>query len=106
MALVQQFGSASFQKREKASKDLLHLGRSAYPALLSGSSDANTEVRFRCRQLLPQIYELELKARLDAFLADVEGKKEHDLPGLTRFRKSFGFDNRARELYVSMLRAA
>jgi hypothetical protein len=103
--LVRSLGSPSFQAREKASKELLQLGRTAYPALLTGITDANPEVRFRCRHLLPRIYDLELQARLDAFLADTGGKQEHDLPGLTRFRKFFGFDNAARELFVGMIRA-
>jgi hypothetical protein len=103
--LIRSLGSPSFQTREKASKDLLQLGRSAYPALLTGVTDANPEVRFRCRQLLPRIYDMELQARLDAFLADTEGKKDHDLPGLARFRKFFGFDQNARDFFVSMLRA-
>jgi hypothetical protein len=81
------------------------MGRSAYAALMLGTSDPNPEVRFRCRQLLPRIFELEMQARLEAFLADPDGKKDHDLPGLSRFRKMFGLGPAARELFVSMIRS-
>lgn len=103
--LIRDLGNPSYQAREKASRELLHLGRAAYPALVTGASDRDPEVRFRCRQLLPRIFDLELQARIDAFLADPEGKKDHDLPGLDRFRKMFGLDKAARDLFVSMVRA-
>lgn len=103
--LIRSLGNASYQTREKASRELLHLGRAAYPALVTGTADPDPEVRSRCRQLLPRIFDLELQARLDAFLADPDGKKEHDLPGLSRFRKMFGLDKTARDLFVSMIRA-
>ena len=103
--LVQTLGSPSYHAREKAGRELLHMGRSAYSALQVGALDANPEIRFRCRQLLPRIYDLELKARIEAFLDDEDGKKAHDLPGWTRFRAQVGQDPMARNLYVEMLRA-
>lgn len=103
--LVRSLGSPSFQAREKASKELVQLGRSAYPALLTGMNDANPEVRSRCRHLLPLFYEMEMRYRIDAFLADPETIKEHLIPGLTRFRKFVGSENDGRDLFISMIRA-
>ena len=45
------------------------------------NTDADPEVRARCRALLPKATAAEMKARLDTFLADADGKYEHDLPG-------------------------
>ncbi|MBY0459268.1 MAG: hypothetical protein K2V38_18215, partial [Gemmataceae bacterium] len=70
----------------------------------------------------PKATALEMKARLDAFLADTEGKYEHDLPGWTRLRAvvrgewtAFGWTfaarprpaatKAARELFVEFLNA-
>ena len=40
----------------------------------------------RCSSLLPRAASLDIKARLDVFLADAEGEYEHDLPGWNQFR--------------------
>lgn len=85
--LVQQLGSEQFAEREKAEQALAAMGRLARPALLEGvNSDPNPEVRSRCSALLPKANALDIKARLEVFLADAEGKYEHDLPGWNQFR--------------------
>jgi hypothetical protein len=98
--LVRQLGSEQFTEREEAEAALAKMGRYARPALLEGvNTDPNQEVRARCSSLLPKANALDLQARLDVFLADVEGKFEHDLPGWNQFRatvcqdwKLFGYD--------------
>ncbi|MCI0704359.1 MAG: hypothetical protein L0241_25145 [Planctomycetia bacterium] len=85
--LVQQLGSEEFAERENAQQELAEMGRLARPALLEGvNTDPDPEVRLRCAQLLPNATALDIKARLDTFLADTEGKYEHDLPGWKEFR--------------------
>lgn len=85
--LVQQLGSEEFAAREEAEQALAAMGRLARPALLEGaSSDPSPEVRARCESLLPRASALDMKARLEVFLADAEGKYEHDLPGWNQFR--------------------
>jgi hypothetical protein len=86
-ALVQQLGSEQFLERERAEQALVGMGRLARPALLEAvNSDPNPEVRNRCSLLLPKANALDLKARLEVFLADVDGRYEHDLPGWNEFR--------------------
>jgi hypothetical protein len=86
-ALVQKLGSPEFEVREEAEAALARMGRSARPALLEGvRNDPDPEVRARCSTLLPLATALEMKARLEVFLADTEGKYEHDFPGWNEFR--------------------
>ena len=85
--LVQQLGSEQFAEREKAEIELAKMGRLARPALVEGANtDPSQEVRARCSSLLPKAVSLDIKARLDVFLADADGKFEHDLPGWNQFR--------------------
>lgn len=85
--LVRQLGSEQYAVREKAEAALAQMGRLARPALLEGvTSDPSQEVRTRCTGLLPKATSLEMRARLDVFLADVDGEYEHDLPGWNQFR--------------------
>jgi len=85
--LVQQLGSEQFSEREEAEESLAKMGRLARLALLEGvNADPNPEIRTRCESLLPRANHLEMKARLEVFLADTEGKYEHDLPGWNQFR--------------------
>ena len=85
--LVQQLGSEQFPEREKAEDELAKMGRLARPALVEGANtDPSQEVRARCSSLLPRAASLDIKARLDVFLADAEGEYEHDLPGWNQFR--------------------
>jgi hypothetical protein len=103
--LVRALGDHSYKVREQAGRDLLQMGRAAFPALQQGLLDENPEVRARCRRLWPIIFEIDLQARLDSFLTDTEGKQPHDLPGWSRFSKLVGDDRSARELFAKMLRA-
>jgi hypothetical protein len=102
--LVRQLGDHSFASREQATRELFRLGLAAKEALLAGSRDPDLEIRRRCRDLLPTILEADHRARLEAFIADKDGKQKHDLPGWERYRKVVGEDAAARELFVAMQR--
>jgi hypothetical protein len=102
--LVRRLGDHSFEAREQASKELLRLGLAAKPALLAGARDPDLEIRRRCNDLLPAILEADRLVRLEAFIADKEGKRKHDLPGWERYRRVAGEDPAARELFVAMQR--
>ncbi|MCE9564965.1 MAG: hypothetical protein K8U57_23265 [Planctomycetes bacterium] len=85
--LVQKLGSEAYAEREEAELSLAKMGRLARVALFDGlHNDPNAEVRTRCQELLPKATHLEMKARLAVFLADTEGKFEHDLAGWNQFR--------------------
>lgn len=119
--LVRQLGSEVFAEREGAESGLVAMGRLARTALADGASlDPDPEIRARCRELLPRAVAIEMRARLDTFLADAAGRYEHDLPGWTRLRATvrgewtaFGWtftarpdaDKAARELFVEFLKA-
>ena len=120
-ALVQKLGSEAFVDRETAERDLAAMGRLARLALLDGvNRDPDPEIRARCRSLLPRANADEMTARLDAFMADTDGKFEHDLPGWHELRsvvrgewKVLGWtfssrpdaDKAARELFLEFINA-
>jgi hypothetical protein len=101
--LVRQLGSDVFAEREKASEQLKDLGLAAKVALEKGCADDDAEIRRRCQELLPALVEVDLHNRIAAFLADKEGKGQHDIPFLTAFRKIAGNDAGSRQLFAEML---
>jgi hypothetical protein len=104
--LVRQLGSDLYREREEAQSELSKMGRLARVAIVEGATnDADPEIRQRCARLLPRASSDDLKARIDTFLADTEGKYDHDLPGLKTFRKSVGSTEKARALYVDILKS-
>jgi hypothetical protein len=100
--LVRQLASPAYSEREAATADLARMGRLARPALAAAAADPDPEVRARAARLLPRAEADELAARLDAFLADAQGKYKHDLPGWAAFRKQAGADDKARALYAAI----
>lgn len=103
--LVKRLAAPDYHEREQASRELLALGRKAYPALEDGTRADDPEVRARCRRLLPMILDLELKARLEAFIADPDGKGQHELPGWARWQTLLGRDRASRDLFAAVVRA-
>ena len=104
--LVRRLGSEAYREREEAQAELAKMGRLARQAVAEGAAtDIDPEIRLRCARLLPKASSDDLKARIDTFLADTEGKHQHDLPGLKSFRKSVGADEKARALYVEILKS-
>lgn len=100
--LVRELGAASFTVREEAARQILLMGPAAKPALQEGLQSNDLEIQARCERLLVTVMEQDFKVRLDAFLADKEGKASHDLPGWKRYRQVVGHDTGARELYAEM----
>lgn len=103
--LVRQLASPRFREREKAAADLVLMGRAAKTALLAGTAHPDPEVQSRCRQLLPRALALDLQFRIDRFLADTEGKLDHDLPLWKAYQEKVGSDANARTLFADMLKA-
>ena len=102
--LVGQLGNDEFAAREAAHARLAKMGRLAKPALTSAAAThPDPEVRSRCRELLPKAAAEDMKARLDTFLADADGKYEHDLPGWNEFKKITGSTPGSRELFTEMM---
>jgi len=101
--LVRQLGSDSFAEREQASAELQKMGLAARSALVQGKDDVDLEIRRRCLDLLPAILEIDLQNRVAAFVADKEGKSQHDVPLWQRYRKTVGEDPAARQLFCEML---
>lgn len=102
--LVRDLGDARYKVREVAARELKKLGRVAKPALQEGMKSNDPEIWNRCIQLLPEVLALDLKARVDAFLADTEGKQKHELPMMEAFQKVVGGEPAARKLYADIVR--
>jgi hypothetical protein len=102
--LIGQLGSDDFTDREAAHERLSKMGRLAKPALSSAAArNPDPEVRSRCRELLPKAAAEDMKARLETFLADADGKFDHDLPGWNEFKKVTGSSAGSRELFTEMM---
>ena len=102
--LVRRLGSESFRDRDQATRELEKMGRLAAAALAEVRDDPDPEVRMRVGLLLPRAEADDLKARVEAFLADADGKYDHDLPGWARFRAVAGDDPPARDLFVEVVK--
>jgi hypothetical protein len=103
--LVQQLGDPSFFVREEASKKLVSQGAAGKAALSEALDDPDVEIRRRARQILQRVIHNEFEARLAAFVADVDGKQQHRLPGWKRFRSLVGDSRDARRLFADMMRS-
>ena len=102
--LVRKLGSEVYDTREAAHGELAKMGRLAFPSLMEGiNATPSSEAGFRCRELLPQACAADLQARIDTFLADTEGKYDHDLPGWNQFRKVTGNSKAARTAFTELL---
>jgi len=103
--LVGQLASEAFAEREEAQDELDKMGRLAFPALLEGlNTNPSPEVRHRCQTLVAKAAHADLHARLATFLADADGKYEHDMPGWNQFRKLAGGAAASRATFVELLK--
>jgi hypothetical protein len=103
--LVQQLGDASFFTREEASDELIRQGVAAKAALIEGLGDPDVEIRTRARRILERVLHDEFETRLAAFVADVDDKQQHCLPGWERFKEAVGDSRAARTLFADMMRS-
>lgn len=102
--LIGELGAASFRVRERATRTLTEVGVPAKAALLKALESPDAEVRYRARLVLSDVLDLDFKQRLDDFIDDVGGTREHDLPGWHRFREFVGDSPVARRLFIDMER--
>lgn len=101
--LVRKLGDEEYQERSRAMELLRQMGLQAKKALQDGMVDPDPEIVWRCRELLPQVLDLDLQNRITAFRLDTEGKLNHDLPLWKLFTQVAGNGPRARQLYLEML---
>ncbi len=104
VALVQQLGNEYFATRERATSELIKMGRPGKKALEEGRGHADREIRYRCERILSIVEQLDFQRRLASFAAG-RGSGQYDLPGWTRFRSLFGDDSYSRKLFVQMQKA-
>jgi hypothetical protein len=102
--LVRHLGDRSYRAREGATRALTKIGVPAKTELLKALADPDAEIRYRARLVLGDVLELDFKQRLDAFIEDVRGTHDHDLPGWQRFREIVGDDPAARQLFAEIER--
>ena len=103
--LVNKLASEAFDEREEAQEILAKMGRLALPALADGiKGNPSPEVRFRCQSLIPKAVQEDLQARLATFIADSDGKFEHDLAGWNEFNKIAGASSASRAVFVELLK--
>jgi hypothetical protein len=103
--LVAQLGDSHFTIREKADRELSAMGRKALqPLAVAAAESPDPEVRLRCRKLIPAARADDFQARVDTFLADIDGKYHHSLPGLEMFFDATGKSAEARKLFVELLK--
>lgn len=105
--LVRALGNPAYETREAATAELGKMGRAARAALLDAvATSPDYEVRARAARLLPRAEAADLQARIDAFVADADGKFRHDLPGWESFKEHVGADKQSRALFAEMLKTA
>lgn len=104
--LIKQLSSPEYPKRASAMRELRQMGRLALKALIPATQEhPDPEVRFRCELLLPAATAEDFEARIAAFVADTEGRYEHDLPGWDPFQKLVGSEDEARAFFSQLLRS-
>ncbi|MCO6459252.1 MAG: PQQ-binding-like beta-propeller repeat protein [Pirellulaceae bacterium] len=103
--LVDQLGDPAFAIREAAAARLAELGEQATPGLLAALQLEDPEIQRRARRILADVLQSEHARRLADFIADSEGRHDHQLPGWDRFRTLVGDDPPARQLFIEMQQA-
>lgn len=101
--LIQQLGSREFATREAATGELSRRGESVEPQLRDALRHPDLEVRLRASRLLAGMFRADLRRRLAAFVNDVEGGQQHDLPAWNEFQRVFGSDVATRRLFAEMV---
>ena len=102
--LIKQLGDPSFTVRENATESLAELGIRAQQELKRALLNPDLEIRMRAHRILLKSLQSEFAAKIAAFISDVDGKEEHNLPGWKQFRKTIGGERNTRILFADMLR--
>lgn len=103
--LVRQLGDKSYLTRQRAQRRLQEIGVPAKVALQAALNDSDAEIRFRARQALEHVLNLDFQQKLETFLAASTDCEDDCLPGWQRFRELLGQGHAARRLFVEMQRA-
>lgn len=101
--LIEQLASPSFETRDLSTKELARRGDSISSDLEKALRHADLEIRLRARELLARMSHADLQRRLNAFIEDVEGRQEHDLPGWKEYKSLVGGDKANRKLFADMV---
>ena len=102
--LIEQLGHTSFTVRENAAHTLTARGIQAQKELKQALLNPDLEIRMRAHRILLKSLQSEFAARIAAFISDVDGKQEHDLPGWKQFLESMGNGRNTRKLFADMVR--
>lgn len=102
LQLLRNLGAKEYKTRETAGHELVKMGRAVEPVLRQGMADADPEIRYRSRYLLPLALSYESERRIQAFLADTGDKAP--LPSWLRFKDVAGGGRKARELFAAIHR--
>ena len=102
--LIKQLGHASFAVRETAARTLTSRGIQVHKELKLALLNPDLEIRMRAHRILLKSLQSEFAARIAAFISDVDGKQEHDLPGWKQFRATMGNGRNTRKLFADMVR--
>ncbi len=103
-ALIAKWDADDVTVREKASADLTAMGREALPALLTAAKGKpSAEVTKRLSAAVAVARSADFEARYPLFLADKEGKYEHDFLGWTELRAAVKDTKDSRLLFRDIL---
>jgi hypothetical protein len=102
--LVEQLASDSFRDREKAARELVHLGAASKQALEQGCLSNDAEVVYRCQKLLPLAYEFYVHQILEAYAAKADGVLPEELPCAKRWLEVAGVSKESTELYIEVVK--
>ena len=101
--LIEDLGSADFQKREAASAALLAIGEPALVALASAEQGTDIEIRRRAEAIRESIEREKFSLLSQEFMRDANPAANHGLPGWTSFSKIAGSTRSAKRLFLEML---
>lgn len=102
---VEELGADEFAVREDATEQLTRIGLPAYKAVEDAVQHPDREVRYRAERILARIRQSDLQRRLDAFQRSGEDGDDYQLPGWTRFKKTYGDNSNVRGVFVDLVKA-
>src|SRR5262245_42790245 len=100
--LIRNSEAKEYKTGEHAGHERVKTGRAVEPVLRQGRTDADPEIRYRSRYLLPLALSYESERRIQAFLADKDDKAP--LPSWLRFKDIAGGGRKERELFAAIHR--